>query len=319
MTIESDTEVETLNVGADAESTATGQPEDRGDDFTPTDDASAVPAAGAGGTGGNDGGAADATTGSEEEPGEGQRPAGIPKARFNEVNDARKTAEARVEELQRENERLRAAAAQPPAAPPAAPAAAPVAQAPAVEAFDAAAKEQEYAAALLDGDASKAAKLRGEINAHLVQEATRRAEVQVTQREQQRLLEQVAEQAIAAHPWLNTPEGADAQELILAARDRAIQQGKAPHLALQEAVVRIAPRFAPQQPPSKDSTAAVPATDSRPAAAAARGAEDSTLQPPAVQAGIGNRATAARMDVSKLTDEQFDALSADEKRRLRGD
>jgi hypothetical protein len=120
---------------------------------------------------------------------------------------------------------------------------------------------------------------------------------------------------------LNTPEGADTLELILAARDRKIANGMPPHLALADAANTIAPKFAPEgeTPPSRVSANGEPAKDSRPAAALARGAADSTAQPPALQAGIGQRATAARVNVSQMTEEQFEALTPAEKKRLRGD
>ena len=123
-----------------------------------------------------------------------------------------------------------------------------------------------------------------------------------------------------AYPWLNQPESDDVLELILAARDRKIAAGMPPHLALADAANTIAPRFAPAgDTPSGDLPKVAAAKDTRPAAALARGAADSTAQPPALQAGIGQRATATRVNVSQMTEEQFEALTPAEKKRLRGD
>lgn len=174
--------------------------------------------------------------------------------------------------------------------------------------------------ALIDGDMGKAAKVRREINANLVQEATRQATMQFNQRDVERNVAAVITDSVAAHPWLDTPAGAEAVELIAAMRDRLVGQGKALHVALKEAIDKIAPKFAPPaDPPSRDLPEAGKPKDTRSAMAVSRGAADSVAQPPALQAGIGNRATAARIDVESLTDDQFAALPEAEKKRLRGD
>lgn len=255
------------------------------------------------------------------------RGARIPKARFDEVNEARKEAQraaeearARAEELERELAALRAPK---PAAEPAAPAA---------PAFDEAAKESEYIEALMEGDGKKAAAIRAEINAHLRQSAANeaaertrleneRASAEATQKAVASALQAESALALQNFPYLDTPEGAEALDLILASRDAKIARGMAPHLALREAVEKIAPKFAPDgdAPPTSASTNGKPRGDTRSANAVARGAEDSNLQPPSVQAGIGNRATAARINVEAMSEEQFSNLSAEDKRRLRGD
>lgn len=313
---------EVIQVTNTGDADAVDGQEDRGDTFTPTadpDDAEAgggADAAGAGtASGAGDADGADA--------GDGRRQTGIPKARFDEVNEGRKEALRKLEEAQAEIERLKAGAAA-----TAAPAAAkPAAQADAgagAGGFDVDAKEQEYAEALYSGDGKKAASIRREINAHLVTEATTRARevaaTEFTARETQTLLKAAVQTAVAAYPWLNKPEGEEALDLIVAARDQRIKKGMPPHLALQEAVNKIAPKFAPEgDTPSRESTDTPERKDTRTAQALARGAADSLLQPPPVQAGIGNRATAARIDVESLTDEQYDALPEAEKKRLRGD
>jgi hypothetical protein len=95
----------------------------------------------------------------------------------------------------------------------------------------------------------------------------------------------------------------------------------APSKALQLAVDKIAPKFAPAEgaPPTLGLPNGKPPVDTRTANAIARGAQASQAQPPVVQAGIGNRATAGTVDVASLTDEQFDALSDAEKAKARGD
>jgi hypothetical protein len=248
------------------------------------------------------------------------KPQGIPKARFNEVNEQRKALAAENEELRRELEAARKAIppqqevkAQPPAAAPAAEA----------QQFDVDAKEQEYAAALIEGDTAKASKIRREINAHLVSEAESRADAKVVARANEQLLREEVAATLQAHPWLNEEAGADALELIVAKRDAEIAKGKAPHVALREAVAKIAPRFAPAESgatPPKGLAGSAEAEDTRIANANKRGAADSLRQPAAVaEVGVGNRASGGQVDVEKMTDEQFEKLSREEKSRLRGD
>ncbi len=268
--------------------------------------------------------------GADDAGGEQGRPAatGIPKGRFNEVNQQRKDALAQLAAANEEIARLKGAktdaaapgpapapAAKSPAAAPAAPAAAPAGE------FDVESQEEAYVAALMEGDTKGAVAIRRQINAHLQDQASARATQELTARQSAQLLKTTAESVSAAYPWLNKPEGADTLELILAARDRKIANGMPPHLALADAANTIAPKFAPEgdEPPSRVSDSAPSAKDLRPAAALARGAADSTAQPPALQAGIGQRATAARVNVAQMTEEQFDALPEAEKSRLRGD
>lgn len=307
---------------ADGGDTAT---EDRGDDFTPSADADD---AGGDDAGGQDGAAGDgvAAAGDAGDGGQArQAPAGIPKARFNQVNQQRKDAEAALELANQELARYRAEAAAkaPAAAPP--PAATPASAPAASAAQDLESQEEAYEQALIDGDTKKAAQIRRALNDSMLAQAKAEAKAEavqeLTQRQTAQLLSTTAANVSAAFPYLNTEAGAEALDLILAARDRKIAAGMPPHLALLEAANTIAPKFTPEDEgtPSRVSGKDAPAKDLRPAAALARGAADSTAQPPALQVGIGERATAARVNVAQLTEEQFEALTPAEKKRLRGD
>lgn len=286
------------------------QPEDRGDvvdqALTPENLRAVVQA------GGQEDGAGEGEGAGGDEDEDGQRFQGIPKARFNEVNARRKALETENEELRRQLAE-RAAPAPAPAAPVAAPVEPP---------FDIEAKEQEYAAALIEGDTAKAGKLRREINAHLISEAEARTGAMVEARTQQQLLKEEVAATLKANPWLDEADGADALDLIVAKRDAEIARGKAPHLALREAVAKIAPRFAPAAAnlPPVGVAQAGQAKDTRPAKANERGAADSLRQPaPIGGAGVGGRASGAQSNVESMTDAQFAALSPEEKSRLRGD
>ena len=304
-----------------------GDPEDRGDVVDPalsTETLQALVAAEGGDGGVGDPPADTGTAAPNDDDDDGTqsgKPSGIPKGRFNEVNEQRKEAERRAEAAERELAAMRAAAQQS-AAVTAAPT---MVAAPADPAFDEDAKEEAYAEAMMSGDTKAATAIRREINAHVRAEAAAQARLHAQAEHEQRVmasaLQAQTELTIKTYPYLETDEGAEALELIIASRNAKMAKGMPAHEALRAAVNAIAPKFAPTagDPPSKVLPAATVKTDSRPAAAMARGAADSTAQPPAVQAGIGNRAAAARIDIEALTDEQFSALSAEEKKRLRGD
>lgn len=289
--------------GAPTDDQSKGTPEDRGD-FLP-EEPKADPAPD------------DANTDPEEDT--GRRSAGIPKARFDEVNEKRKAAETALEQANAEIAALRAG--KPATQQTAAPAPAAATPAPTADAFDEDAKEQAYLDALLDGDTGKAKEIRKEINAHLRAQAAQEVETRNVSKQVANDLQAASTQAVTDYPYLDTPEGEFALGLIVTARDQAIAQGVLPAKALADAVAKIAPRFAPEG--STTPTPVLPgskgAVDTRTQKALERGAADSLKQPPATQAGIGNRADAVRTNVMQLDENQFAALSVEEKRRLRGD
>lgn len=240
----------------------------------------------------------------------------IPHARFNEVNEQRKEAQ-RLAELERQRAdaletELRTLRAGKPAA---------TTETPAAPVFDEAAKEREYADALMEGDLDKAGKVRSEINRELRRQAAQDAIEQQRATEDAKQLSAVAAQAEKDYPYLSTPEGQDVLDMILLSRDQRARKGIPMHQALADAVAAIAPKFAPADdaPPSRELQTSAGKTDTRTTQAIARGAAAAAAQPPAVQAGIGNRASAAMVDVENMSDEQFEALSEADKAKLRGD
>lgn len=318
--------------GADTGGTDTAT-EDRGDEVDPSLTAENLEALVDANDDGDDGAVEEVDAGGTGDPAaadagdQAGKPApGIPKSRFNQVNQRAKAAEAALavvnEELAAYKAREAAMAKAPAAAAPAA--AATPAQTPAAAAADLDAQEEAYEQALIDGDTKKAAQIRRALNESMLAQAKAEAKAEavqeLTQRQTAQLLETTAKNVTDAFPYLNTAEGAEALDLILAARDRKMAKGMPAHLALLEAANSIAPKFAPDdETPSRDSATGRPAKDLRPAAALARGAADSTAQPPALQTGIGQRATAGRVNVGQMSEEQFDALPLAEKKRLRGD
>jgi hypothetical protein len=97
-------------------------------------------------------------------------------------------------------------------------------------------------------------------------------------------------------------------------RDYYASKGMRADVALQKAVDKIAPMYAPK----KEEPAPEPKVDPRGKEAIQRNALAAAAQPMQLN-GVGERASKARYDVSKMTEEEFDALPASEKKRLRGD
>lgn len=240
---------------------------------------------------------------------------GIPRARFNEVNDRRKALETEVEQL-----RAQLAGAQP--APGAAMSQArPQAQAPqaAPEPYDIEAAEERYLQLVLDGDTKAATKLRMEINGVLHDAAYSRYVHETTAQQQTAAAHKTVATLLQSYPWLEGPEGAEALDLIEASVTMKVSRGASQASALEEAVNAIAPRFAPLAHPIGGVRADTRHVDIRPQRANERGALDSQLQPAQLQAGLGNRATAPQIDGVKLTDEEYEALPEAERKKLRGD
>ena len=291
-TLEIDDNEDIVDLSTDSEEVG----DDRGDVVEPTE-------------------AAEPETPAAEESGEAEtKPAksqSVPHARFHEVNEAKKEAERRNAELEAELERLRSQSAAPAESKPAA----------RESAFDFDAKEQEAADALFAGDTAAYKRIQGEIRAHERQEATQIALQQFEQITAQRtavsLLQSTADQIASKFPFLNSESDeadADAIKDVVEWRDFYMAKGDAPHRALEKAANKVAPLYS-----SVDYEAVpVPKVDGRRAAAVARAAASSAAQPPA-GGGIGERAAAGKLDVEKLTDEQYAKLSDEEKRRLRGD
>ena len=250
-------------------------------------------------------------TATEPDEGEdtGKANNGIPRARMNEVIRQREAAQAEAEQLRRELERLRAGQG----------GAAPAPAASAAQAFDVQAAEEQYAQAMLDGDVKVAAALRMQINAHIEDAAFTRFTEATSSQQAATRAQATVDELLQVFPWLDAPEGAEALELIEASVMLKMSRGTPRHQALAEATNAIAPRFAPGGTPSRVLPAHQGAVDTRSGRADQRGAADSLLQPAAVQAGMGNRATPAQVDATRLSDDEYMALPEAERKRLRGD
>lgn len=287
-----------------------------GDDLNQEALQSLIASEGGEGGGGQPPTSGEATHGVEDDGtgGQGTRGGGIPRSRFNAVNDERKAALERAAALEAELAQLRGGQ-------PAHAGATAAAQPHAAERgqLDIAQAEEQYAQLMLDGDTKEAAKLRMQINAAIEDSAfARYTQASAANAAEARDLA-TAESLIEAYPYLETEEGAGALELIQDSVAMKINRGVPLGQAMTEAVHAIAPRFAPAGHPPGGIQGQGGSVDIRTARAARRGAQDSMLQPPSVLAGIGNRATAAAIDPLKITDDEHVALPEAERKRLRGD
>lgn len=225
----------------------------------------------------------------------------VPYARFREVNENKRLLEEQLAAMQQELQAYKAG--QQPAAAPS------PAAAPAPAAFDVDAAEEQYAQALLDGDAKAASAIRREINQHIETSVMKRVAESSQQEQVFAKSGVVVANAMETYPWLDQEEGALALELIEASVRSKVADGVPHHIALANAIATIAPRFAPDDTPSRVLPNGGAPADTRMERANKRGAADSLLQPAAVQAGMGNRAVAPKIDGStKLSDDQIDGL-----------
>ena len=207
----------------------------------------------------------------EEDAPQPKRDAVIPRARFDEVNAKLHAEREEANRLRAELEALnRSSTTQ-------------------ADAIDVDTLEDQFFDAIINGEKERAKEIRAQINAEIYTKARAASEEAVsttlTQREIQSSFAKVVEQTVTDYPFLdsNSPDAnAEAIGEVVEWRDFYLSKGDTPAAALQKAAAKIAPIYskaAPELP-----------TDKRKQAALATAAKASAAQPPAVEAGIGNRA-----------------------------
>ena len=207
----------------------------------------------------------------EEDAPQPKRDAVIPRARFDEVNAKLHAEREEANRLRAELEALnRSSTTQ-------------------ADAIDVDTLEDQFFDAIINGEKERAKEIRAQINAEIYNKARAASEEVVsttlTQREIQTSFAKVVEQTVTDYPFLdsNSPDAnAEAIGEVVEWRDFYLSKGDTPAAALQKAAAKIAPIYskaAPELP-----------TDKRKQAALATAAKASAAQPPAVEAGIGNRA-----------------------------
>lgn len=229
-----------------------------------------------------------------------RRDAVIPRARFDEVN-AKLHAER--EEAARLRAELEALTKKPEQAQSSA------------SSFDMNEREEAYFDAILEGDKDKAREIRAEINAQIYEQARLASEQvamsAISQRETQTSFNRAVAQTVEAYPFLDStkPEANEAAIAeVIEWRDFYIARGESPAVALQRAAGKIAPMYIKTETPA-------PAVDQRKQAALATAAKVTAAQPPAMEAGVGNRSIPTGDDL--LSDQNmWDKASDAERMRM---
>ena len=210
----------------------------------------------------------------EEDAPQPKRDAVIPRARFDEVNAKLHAEREEANRLRAELEALnRSSTTQ-------------------ADAIDVDTLEDQFFDAIINGEKERAKEIRAQINAEIYTKARAASEEAVsttlTQREIQSSFAKVVEQTVTDYPFLdsNSPDAnAEAIGEVVEWRDFYLSKGDTPAAALQKAAAKIAPIYSKTTEPTPE-----PLTDKRKQAAIATAAKASAAQPPAVEAGIGNRA-----------------------------
>jgi hypothetical protein len=233
----------------------------------------------------------------------------IPKSRFDEVNARRKAAEARAKELEEELARARE-----PQAP--------------VSEFDFSAKEEEYMAAVVDGNFEKAKTVRAEIRQAEHEafriEAQRTQSAAVSQTKAELDLRTTIQELEEMYPALNSKNEETYDDLatqeVLELHNAYLQMGKYPSPAdsLRAAAELIAVKYGLNGPETEDveEPAAPPARRAPAETKAERKAAVAASQPrlPTVGSAVGGTPS-----IADLSEAEFDALPESKKAELRGD
>ena len=239
----------------------------------------------------------------------------VPKSRMDEVIAERN-------ELRREMEALKEA--QKPAAP-------------AAPAYDFEGKEKQYQELILDGEAEKATALRSEINQKtretLSAELAQEVETTITRKNEETALQLAADQLQSDFPQFNE-DSSDYNEAltqeVIDLRDAFIIKGERPVDALAKAsdfVIRNHDLSAPA-PEEETSTGlagkAAPAKKnvdevSKKRAEVAKKLDAASKQPPELPGESSSSHGEKAVDISTLSEEEFNALPEATLKRLRGD
>lgn len=263
--------------------------------------------------------------------GEDPETSSVPYGRFKEVNDAKKTLASQLAEREAEIAALKAAQAPPQPAAPAKPPADPV-DARIAEITTAQNELYDRVENLrLEGDVAGAAAAQRELDKYnrelLLIESKRVSTQTVSQSKLQERFDSYLDSVELAFPELkkgteqfNSGMIREVNELM----DDFIAAGKDPLTAVQKAVKlvtgqtledRLAAAAKAAAPPEKPAAPAAPATKPRDLNKAVDAAN---RQPPDMTtAGVNRDDT--KIDVSRLSDEEFDKLPLSKQRELRGD
>jgi len=182
------------------------------------------------------------------------------------------------------------------------------------------AKERECLQASWNGDEAQALSIRREINAELLRRATAAAEQAVEIRVSATQAREVAEAIVTELPFLAENDGQNpAADDFRDFRDLYRARGMPMVQALRQAAAKVRQLYPTDASAAAgDATAADSPEEARRRQAVEKAGQASLQQPPPI-AGMGNRAQQARMNVEKMSDDEFAQMPEAEKKRLRGD
>ena len=243
----------------------------------------------------------------EEEQPDPQNDQRIPKKRFDEVNERRKLAEKKLAE--REAADAAALAAQ-------------------NDTFDFDAKEREYMELTVDGEFDKALEVRNEIRAAEKAQYERMTTETAQQTREQAKIDVAFQDTLAdleaQYPQFSDKENADFnQDLVdevLDLHDGFLNKGYDPSVSIQKAVNYVAkangilPAGEKAAAPAPKPTVQDKPTDKTSAKVKAKA---KTTQPQQLPKGDG--APEPALDLSSMSEDEFDALPESKRRELRGD
>lgn len=223
----------------------------------------------------------------------------IPRERYNKVNEELKSVKQQLDELLKRQPASEVTSSE---------------QVTEDSPFDFDAAEEQYMAALLEGETARAKEIRKEIRVHEQALFSSHVDQNIKNEAVQRTVEQslsaIVTDAYNNYPELNPDSPTFSQSLvnkINMMQGAYIKNGQRPDVALQSALADFMPAVKQVDTAGKD------------VAAMRRNADAASRQPPAMQTGIGDRSREATADVAKMSEEDFAALPEKEKRRLRGD
>lgn len=245
----------------------------------------------------------------EEEPEPDAKKPMVPKSRLDEVLAKQKALQKQLDDLMATRQ----------------------AEAEAPSDYDFAEKEIEYQNLLLDGESQKAAALRAEIRAaeraQLEYEMTQKMTQQVTQSQQATALQQAASDLEANFPVfdVNSAEyNAEYTQEVIDLRDAFIVKGDNAVAALSKAAKFVIREYGLEAPePTKPSLSD---TNKRPVdelakkrAEVSRKIKAAESQPPELPGESSANRGEKLMDISNMTEDEFNALPEATLKRLRGD
>ena len=199
------------------------------------------------------------------------------------------------------------------------------------EQYDFAAKEIEYQELLLDGEAQKAAELRGEINNNLYknvmynvqQNTTAYTQQAITENAERDNLQEVANELAEKYPALNENSDVhnpEALEEVIELRDAFIGKGYEPADALRKSVNYVVKVNNITETTAEGTSKKAPQDEvAKKRAEVQRKLEVAEAQPPELVGESGASKGEKSINISSLSDEEFAALPEATLARLRGD